>query len=172
MIKKFESYNDFSQDDFNEMISDSLRKLNNSTPKILKLIFLNGGKLDKNKDYYEFILMPNTTSRLKLDILEVLTKYGGIDINKKFYWNGLYPSVTLLTIITRTRYKKPLFSEKHFYNLIIGIIKLGGDMTIKDFDNNSSYDYLNDKDIEYLNKYIKGFKKDYDFYMSSKNYNL
>jgi len=166
-VKKYVFKTNVSQFNLNILIEETVSDY--KSPEILELLFMLGGKVKKHADtiLYSGCCKPGGYEELRLKFTEILVKLGGCDPNKLIYINGIYSSVTCLTMLCSSKdegYKN--------YNVIAKLVELGGDMSIKDNKNNSAYDYLDDYEVLKLSKLIPNFKYDYDLYKSANKYNL
>lgn len=162
-LKLFENKSDFSEFDLDNMINEVLYNPKRITIDILKLLFKCGGKINK-KNILSFMVLPGLSVNLKISLCKILIE-NGANINELIYFNGRFSSVTILTMLCSI---KDRFSAE----LIIEVIKMGGDMSIKDNFEKSAFDYLNDSEVKELKKLSKDFKEQYEFYMTTKNFNL
>lgn len=162
---------DISQFDLDELLENMLlQSTKNSTPDIVELLFILGAKLKDNSLIYSSVHTPNSYEEIRIKMAEILVKKGDCDPNTRIYINGIYTSVTCLTMICLDK-SLSLNGIKN-YNVIAKLIELGGDMTIKDNFKKSSYDYLTENDVVKLDKIVPNFRNDYELYISSDKYNI
>jgi len=141
-------------------ISNNSKDENNSL--ITKLLLDLGGNITTDNAMHSFSRMWEVSDYVShLDLLK-----NHIDINTKFYVNGIYPDETLLTMVIHRQ-------EKNKIEIAIELLKRGADINATTKKSGKKiWEYLDEDDINELNDGFPGIKEKIERYKKSDDFNL
>jgi hypothetical protein len=159
-IKTFQLFEKKSQKDLSDILNKhiSLNMVSNINFEISELLISFGAIPEKENILISFLTIHAYDKYFKQ--FDIFSEY--FDINDTYYINGGYPKETLLSMAIHN--SKNLIAAE--------LVRRGANINIKTRHNDDLIDFLDDEDIETINKKNPGFKTKINKLRKTRKFNL